>query len=220
MARPVTIKDETIIAAAREVFLERGIGATTAEVAGRAGVSEGSVFKRFKSKGELFRAAMGDRLVEPPFLRNLGARVGKGDVRENLFILGMEIIAFFRELIPLMMMAWSNQAPNGLPSLIAGPNPPPVRVVKVLTGYLEAEMRAGRLRRHDPEVVARSFLGSLHHFAFFELLHRVTGELPLGDETYVRGLIALLFEGIEPQRSPQPGVRPAAPSDAATPKSR
>jgi AcrR family transcriptional regulator len=220
MARPVTIKDETIIAAAREVFLERGIQATTAEVAGRAGVSEGSVFKRFKSKSDLFRAAMGDRLVEPPFLRNLGARVGTGDVRECLFALGMEIIAFFRELIPLMMMAWSNPAPNGLPSLIAGPNPPPVRVVKVLTGYFEAEMRAGRLRRQDPEVVARSFLGSLHHFAFFELLHRADGELPLCDETYVRGLIALLFEGIAPQKIPNPRTPARAPSRAATLKSR
>ena len=38
MARPVSIKDETIIAAARQVFLERGIQATTAEVAQRAGV--------------------------------------------------------------------------------------------------------------------------------------------------------------------------------------
>src|SRR5215467_1285103 len=108
MARPVSIRDETIIEAAREVFLERGIQATTAEVAERAGVSEGSVFKRFKSKSELFRAAMGDKLVEPEFVKGLSAMVGQGDVRENLFNLGMGIVRFFRELIPLMMMAWSN----------------------------------------------------------------------------------------------------------------
>lgn len=201
MARPISIKDETIVAAAREVFLERGIQATTAEVAERAGVSEGSVFKRFRSKTELFRAAMEDRLAEPPFLHNLAARVGKGDVRENLFATGMEIIAFFRTLMPLMMMAWSNPAPNGLPVLIAGPNPPPVRAVKQLAGYFEAEMRAGRLRRHDPEIVARAFVGSLNHFVFFELLHRADGELPLVDETYVRSLVGLLWSGIEP-RSP------------------
>ncbi len=203
MARPVSIKDETIIEAARAVFLERGIQATTAEVAERAGVSEGSVFKRFKSKAELFRVAMGDRLVEPPFLRTLAARVGKGDVRENLFDTGMEMIAFFRELIPLMMMAWSNPAANGLPSHISMPNPPPVRALKQLIGYFEAEMVAGRLRRQDPEVVARAFLGSLHTFVFFELLQRADGDLPFGAETYVRGLVSLLWAGIEP-RSPAP----------------
>ena len=199
MARPVSIKDETIIDAAREVFLERGIQATTAEVAERAGVSEGSVFKRFKSKPELFRAAMGDRLAEPAFLKNLGGRAGQGDLRENLFGLGMEIIAFFRHLMPLMMMAWSNPAPNGLPGPIAGPNPPPVRALKQLSGYFEAEMRVGRVRRQDPEVVARAFLGALHSFVFFELLHNAHGELPMGDETYVRGLVSLLWGGLEPR---------------------
>jgi AcrR family transcriptional regulator len=198
MARPVSIKDETIIDAARAVFLERGIQATTAEVAERAGVSEGSVFKRFKSKVDLFRAAMEDQLNEPIFLRELPGRVGKGEVRDNLVAIGTQIIAFFREAMPLMMMAWSNPAPNGLPCLIAGPNPPPVRAIRQLTGYFEAEMRAGRLRRHDPEIVARAFVGSLNNFVFFELLHRETGELPLAQETYVRGLVNLLWAGVEP----------------------
>lgn len=196
MARPVSIKDETIVAAAREVFLERGIQATTAEVAERAGVSEGSIFKRFKTKTELFRAAMGERIAPPPWLADLSRRVGKGDIDEALFTLGMETIAFFRELIPLMMMAWSNPGPNGLPASISGPNPPPVRALKQMTGYFEAEMRAGRLRKHDPEIVARTFLGGLHHFAFFELLHHEDGALPLAPETYVRGLVSLLRGGM------------------------
>src|SRR3954464_9885793 len=98
MARPVIIKDETILFAARQIFLERGIQATTAEVAERAGVSEGSVFKRFKSKLDLFRAAMEDKLAEPDWTRQLSARLGQGDVEENLFDVGMAILAFFREL--------------------------------------------------------------------------------------------------------------------------
>src|SRR4029079_11007196 len=106
MARPVSIKDETIIEAAKQVFLERGIQATTAEVAERAGVSEGTVFKRFRSKLDLFRAAMEDQLAVPDWTKQLHTRVGKGDPKENLFEMGMRIIAFFRELMPLMMMSW------------------------------------------------------------------------------------------------------------------
>ena len=209
MARPVSIKDETIIEAARQVFLERGIQATTAEVAERAGVSEGSVFKRFKSKTELFHAAMAER--EPAFLSALAGRAGKGDLAENLFALGMEIIAFFRGHMPLMMMAWSNPGPTGLPSLISGPNPPPVRALKSLAGYFEAEMRAGRVRRLDPEIVARSFIGSLNHFVFFELLHRDDGSLPLAAETFVRGLVSLLWEGIRPPPAAKAAGRRAMP---------
>jgi AcrR family transcriptional regulator len=210
MARPVSIKDETILAAAREVFLERGIQATTAEVAARAGVSEGSVFKRFKTKSELFRAAMNDRLAEPSWVNKLAARAGKGEIREQLFEVGMEIVAFFRTLMPVMMMAWSNPAPNGLPSVISGPSPPPIRALRQLTGYFEAEMRAGRVHRQDPEVVARAFVGSLVHFVFFEVLQRAEGDLPLAAETYVRGLVGLLWGGIEPRPAPAPEPRLAS----------
>jgi AcrR family transcriptional regulator len=198
MARPVSIKDETIIAAAREVFLERGIQATTAEVAERAGVSEGSVFKRFKSKLELFRAAMEDKIQDPAWVRELGGRVGRGDVREGMVVLGMEMIAFFRDLMPLMMMSWSNPGPNGLPAAFAGPDPVPVRAIRQLMGYFEAEMRAGRLRRQDPEVVARAFAGALANFVLFDLVHRANGALPAGAEPFIRGLVSVLWTGIEP----------------------
>lgn len=198
MARPVSIKDETIIEAARQVFLERGIKATTAEVAERAGISEGTIFKRYKSKVDLFRAAMGEHLTQPDWTRQLLARVGQGRIEDNLFDIGMGVIAFFRELMPLMMMSWSNPAPNGLPGPLAGPNPPPMRALKLLTGYFEAEMREGRLRRQDAEIVARTFLGGLNNFVFFEVLYRAHNELPLAAETYVRGLVQLLWAGIAP----------------------
>jgi AcrR family transcriptional regulator len=201
MARPVSIKPETIIDAARAVFLERGIQATTAEVAERAGISEGTIFKRYKSKIDLFRAAMCENLVQPNWSVRLAARVGQGSVEENLFEIGMNIIAFFREMMPLMMMAWSNPAPNGLPGPLAGPNPPPMRALKLLTGFFEAEMRAGRLRKHDAEIVARTFLGGLNNYVFFEVLYKANNELPLAAETYVRGLVQLLWAGIAP--SPQ-----------------
>ena len=59
MARPTVIRDEQILDAARIVFLERGVLATTAEVAQRAQVSEGSLFKRFKTKAEQIGRASG-----------------------------------------------------------------------------------------------------------------------------------------------------------------
>lgn len=200
MARPTVIRDETIIEAAREVFLARGIRATTAEVAERAGVSEGSIFKRFKSKVELFRAAMRAQLEEPDFTRTLAERVGKGAIVDNLVDVGLEVVAFFRTITPLMMMAWSNPGPDGIPCLLHEPNPPPLRIIKKLTAFFEAEMRAGRLRRHDPEVAARTFLGALQNFVVFEVIFKSHEELPLPAETFVRGLVNLFWVGIEPTR--------------------
>jgi AcrR family transcriptional regulator len=198
MSRPTVIRDETIIEAAREVFLARGIRATTAEVAERAGVSEGSIFKRFKSKVDLFHAAMAAQLEEPDFLTTLSERVGQGDVRENLCAIGMQVVAFFRAVTPLMMMAWSNPGAESIPCMMSQPNPPPMRTLKKLSAFFEAEIRAGRVRRHDPEIIARMFLGSIHNFVFFEVLLKSQEELPLPAETFIRGLVQTLWVGVEP----------------------
>ena len=74
--RPPSIDSERLLTVAREVFLERGIRATTLEVAERAGVSEGVLFHRFKSKEGLFGAAMEfDQEAAPTRLLTAGDRV-------------------------------------------------------------------------------------------------------------------------------------------------
>jgi AcrR family transcriptional regulator len=197
MPRPKTIRDEVILDAAREVFLEHGFQATTAEVAQRAQVSEGSVFKRFKSKFELFHHAMLPSLESVDWTRGLEARVGKGDLRENLHDIAHQAIAFFRGTMPLMMMSWSNPDPAGPSAIFARieGEPPPVKAIKRVTSYLEAEMRLGRLRRVDPEVLARTFTGGILQFVMFEVMLHVGGMLPLAEATFVRGLVDVLWNG-------------------------
>ncbi|MEU0486769.1 TetR/AcrR family transcriptional regulator [Streptosporangium sp. NPDC006013] len=53
---------ERILAAAEAVFAERGPSASTEEVAARAGVAIGTVFKHFPTKQELLQAIMKDLL--------------------------------------------------------------------------------------------------------------------------------------------------------------
>ena len=191
---------DAVLRAAREVFLARGISATTAEVAERAGISEGTIFHRFKSKAELFRAAMDisadDFAAE--WVQGLEARVGRGDIAAELDDLAHRALAFFRRMMPLMMMSWSNSDSSGLPDKLRVPNSPPLLALKRLTAYFEAEMRRGRLRRHDPEIVARTFLGSITNYALFEIFMTASEELPLPPETFVRGLVQVLWSGIAP----------------------
>ncbi|MEU5690672.1 TetR/AcrR family transcriptional regulator [Actinosynnema sp. NPDC020468] len=56
MARPKTITDERLLAAAAHVIGVRGPGFTVAEVAARAGVAVGTVAGRFGSKSGLLQA--------------------------------------------------------------------------------------------------------------------------------------------------------------------
>ena len=193
MSRPSVITESQILDAARSVFLERGITATTAEVARRAGIAEGSIFKRYRTKVDLFRAAMQPDMDDPEWLKLLTKAAGS-ELRESLVTVGLEAIAFYRQVIPLHMMNWSNAA------CLEGDAPvnsPALRVLKRVTAFFEAEMRAGRLRRHDPEILARVYIGSLSNYVFYETVFKANDELPLAPESFLRGLVNILFTGVE-----------------------
>jgi AcrR family transcriptional regulator len=196
MARPSTITTEQILDAARAVFLESGLRATTAQVARRARVAEGSIFKRFPTKHELFLAAMQPSIQDPEFLHVLEGREGKGDVRQHMVELGTELMGFLRLMLPLLMMSWSHSR-GALPPHLSKPDPPPVRALRHATRYFAAEMRRGRLRRCDPEVLARALFGGVQNYVFHELI-RKGHATPRADRAYVRSLVDLLWPGVAP----------------------
>ncbi len=205
MARPIVIRDEDILDAARAVFLERGVRATALDVARRAGISEGSIFKRFHSKFELFEAAMGPAGEDPPLVDYLPLRVGAEDLEQALVTTAIELAAALRRVLPLLMMAWSNPGPHGTPAVLDGDNPMPVRVLAALRDYFAAEQRLGRIADGDPEVLARTFMGALHNRVIFDVLYRVPDSGPEADERFGRQLVGLLMDGAAPKspaRSP------------------
>lgn len=197
MARLPTITNEQILKAAREVFLAEGFGASTLEIARRAGVSEGSIFKRFSTKEDLFFTAMGIPEI-PAWVGELDALVGQGDLKENLNLLSLQILEFFREIMPRMMVMRSKgsclQVMQGLRE------PPPVRDVRVLTAFFEQEVQLGRLRSCQPEVTAHILLGSLMNYVFAEVMG-VEGSTAIAAPTFVQQLVELLWQGIAPQTS-------------------
>jgi AcrR family transcriptional regulator len=174
--RPPVISTERLLEVARQVFLELGIRATTSEVATRAGIAEGTIFHRFKSKEELFRAAMNfDPDSALRLAQGLAARAGQGELRQTLVEFAERFMEFGRAAMPMMMMSWSNPE-----SLCADRTSERAtryhKVIAALGQYLDAEMKAGRLRRVDSEVVARMLIGSLHHYCMIELFVGASSE--------------------------------------------
>jgi AcrR family transcriptional regulator len=69
--RPPRIREDEILNAARDVFREEGHATTTAKIAERAGVSEGILFYRYKSKEALLAAVIFRETQPPESLRDL-----------------------------------------------------------------------------------------------------------------------------------------------------
>jgi AcrR family transcriptional regulator len=207
MPRPVSIQDDVILRAAREIFLAKGWDATTSEIAAKAGVSHGIIFKRFKTKQALFQSAMqeqsdwGHAIAE---LLNSG--VGRNDVETTLCDVGSIFVQKFLTMIPALMMSWSNKPENVSDAEQAAADgkaraTQALKAVKTIAAYLEAESRRGRIRHTEFEVVAQAFVGALWHHSFLQvMLGGKTG--PAKERRYVKRLVQSLWIGLEPESIP------------------
>lgn len=196
--RPPSIDTERLLEVAREVFLAKGIRATTAEVAEKAGVSEGAIFHRFKSKDEFFRAAMQlDSEEVPPRLTAMVLAIDGLELEEGLVQLARNMLELGRVALPLMMMSWSN------PGACAGPSEkekPAYRLfLEGLIRHFEKQVHAGKLRPMDAEVFARTFVGAIHHYCMTRILMGGSDHLILPEGMFVRGLVDLLLRGGAPE---------------------
>lgn len=199
--RPQSISSETILDAAGAVFRERGHAATTAEIAGRAGVSEGILFHRYKNK-ETLLAAVIHREGEPPLvLREMIARAGRGSLSANIRIIIESVLDSVLRIHPLFELGISSTTPAAFhASMLANPEKPaPVRIVELLSRYLQAEASAGRVRPVDPVCAARAVMGACMEYAHFEHF--------FGSKTdrnsFVRGMVDFVLHGITASDHPK-----------------
>ncbi|MBE9005226.1 TetR/AcrR family transcriptional regulator [Fortiea sp. LEGE XX443] len=167
MARKPKITNQQILEAAREVFLQQGFGGSTVEIAQLAGISEASIFKRFSTKEELFFAAMGlpERSLWMKELENL---CGKGNLKENLILVCLQILEFYSEALPRFMMLRSRG--SALPEPGIRLEQGPVQDVTVLTSFLEREISLNRLRSANAKIVAQILVGTLMNYVLLEQL--------------------------------------------------
>jgi AcrR family transcriptional regulator len=165
MGRPILASNDEILEAARAVFIERGIRSTTAEVAERAGVSEGVIFKRFGSKLGLLRAAVTSMLGSDCVLPKYGTEPFTEASFEEF---GVRVVDHLRLIVPMAMMAWAHLAADGLPEDFSGPAPPMLRATNEVAALFAHQIELGVFRRGDPQVLARMFCGTLWHTAFLE----------------------------------------------------
>ena len=207
MPRPVSIQDDVILRAAREIFLEKGWDATTSEIAAKAGVSHGIIFKRFKTKQALFQSAMQEQSDwAQTVTERLKSSVGREDVETTLVDLGSVYVEKFLLIIPTLMMSWSNK-PETLTeaeqsaALSKSRAERALQGVKMIAAYLEAESRLGRIRQTDFYVVAQAFVGALWHHAFLQVMLGDGESTPAKERRYVKRLVRVIWSGIAPREN-------------------
>lgn len=170
MARPRKYDDELILKAAATVFLEQGASAGTAMIARRAGVSEGILFKRFKTKEALFEAALTADGESNQWRQLLIESAGKSTPRRNLKKAILALFDKLQKLVPKLMVLEGQGRHRPPPS---GAKAPPLEDAAAITAYLKKEVKNGRLKLAHPERHAHEIVGAVVHCTMLRLRHRV-----------------------------------------------
>jgi len=192
MARPRKITNEQILEAARVAIAREGVGVSTAVIARDAGISEGTIFRRYPTKEALFREAL---CTAGKLTVDFESRVGKGHVREQLMGVVLDLLDRMRHKLPPLIALANSLGVHPHELWRERPDHAPVEGIKALARYIDAEMRLGRLAPAHPEVVARVLAGSVHNYLFLEYLGAEDGS-SIAAPSFARGLVDLLWRGL------------------------
>lgn len=196
MARPRLISDEQILEVAHEVFLEQGFSATTAEIARRASVSEGTLFKRFPNKVALFEAAVG--LTDYPLWREeFLSLVRQGSVRENLEQGMLLVLDRAARIVPNIMAVFSRGHDPAHNPMLQQLEHPSQHDVETFAAYLRSEAEVGRVQKVDFDVTALVIVGTLTHYIHREQMMPCKRQPTLDRERFVKGLLDAVWPALE-----------------------
>jgi AcrR family transcriptional regulator len=201
MGRPPKITDDEILAAARQVFLDKGAKASTLDIAERAGISEASIFKRFATKQALFMAAIGISRT-PSWVKELPDKVPTSALKLELTEVCSEMLAFYQDVMPRVLMIMS------LGELLRAQDfvPPPIRDAQLLAKFLERAVVLGHLRPCNAKIVAHTIVGAINNYVATKTL---ASKLPkasileqytsIDPSIFICNLIDTLWSGIAPE---------------------
>jgi AcrR family transcriptional regulator len=190
--------DRAILEATRELIAELGVyGFRTEDVAARAGVGKGAIYRRYRTKDELVTAAIAALVDEEIAVPDTGS------TRADLLILMREAVALYR----------GSAAGRLMPNLIGAMARKPQLAQAVRDGFLASRrgalskvLRRG-VERGDlrPDLDLELALDVLGGPLFYRLL--VTGG-PL-DEQLAEGVTDLILRGFAPDQPPSAKSRKA-----------
>jgi AcrR family transcriptional regulator len=183
-----------IVAAATEVFAERGLEASTAEIADRAGVGEATLFRRFPTKDDLIAAIVATKMEE-------GLALGEECLRETDPWRGVERFLYEMAARSAGDQGVSDAAKDRCIAAVQL-QPQRKRLLDICGELVRRAQRAGVVRA---DVSGQDLI-------FLVAAAGALGELPFPGlrEDLWRRYLGLLLDGLRPQGATK--LRPGAPA--------
>jgi len=193
---------QQILEAARRVFAREGFhGATIQKIAAEASLRSPSlVYWYFKDKKELFQAMVEELMPVLGHLPKLWERID-APPEEMLPLIARAYLSTFdnpeaRHLFRIFLL----EAPR-VPETANNVAEKMVLVLNFIISYLEHQIDSGRLRPHDTQSSARSFIGA---FVIYIVAREIFLPLRAGlpdQELYAQEVVNIFLRGLAPEPS-------------------
>jgi AcrR family transcriptional regulator len=203
---------ETILEAARRIIDERGLqAATTRNIAELAGCAEGTIYRHFEDKHELFLELFAGSA--PEFLdlvHDLPSYAGGPPVEETLTRVGLAALSFYRAVLPFVgggIVDPELRAQQRMRFSLSERGP--LHVFELLERYLAAERTLGRLGSSGSDAgAARALLGAAFGRAYLDVwLGEEAMSREPSDDGYISAVVGTLIHGLQlPVAGDQPLV--------------
>jgi TetR/AcrR family transcriptional regulator, mexJK operon transcriptional repressor len=197
------LRIERLLDITTEVFLKNGYESTSVgAIAKLAGASKQTLYSRYHSKADLFKAMM-LRMSEGPLKRVGSALFSNRPLVEVLETFALEIVNLMLEPDHARFQHMAIAHLNSFPELTRmawelGPK----RGLEMLTDYLRSQMEQGVLAAGDPAMAARIFF-ALCQGPFFSYSQMGIRPLPTSEErhAYVREALRVFLSAHAPMES-------------------
>src|SRR5262245_8094489 len=191
-------KRQEILKSAMELFAKNGFrGTTTRDLAAQAGVNEAIIFRHFNTKQELYRAILEEKVNQSrdSHYAELERLAEAGDDRKFLETLGHKFLdrhendSTFMRLLLFSALEGHELSEMFLAS-IAGRDP--------LATYFERRIAQGAVRKMDPHLAARAFIGM---FVCYVQMQEIFGQKrtqTFDRNEVVHTFVSLFLAGMKP----------------------
>lgn len=194
---------EQILQTAVSLFSQRGFsGTTTKEIARAAGVSEAMVFRHFATKSELYEAILSDKAchdgVRFPWDENpvLLAAIESEDDFAVFYNIALNALTKqqsdegFMRLLFYSALEEHELAERFFDEFVA-------RLYVFIGGYIEKRQKRGAMRKINPRIVVRAFLGMLIHHSINNILWDKNRRiLNITNEEAAKNFAEILLNGV------------------------
>lgn len=195
MGRLKIITDEEMLKGARECFLKFGPSVSTAQIARYIGVSQATIFKRYKTKNHLVFSALTGPEDSEWFLK-IENGPDDSDIRKQLSEIMTSLSTKMEKMTPQMsMLRASGLDPHKM--FTHKGHPPPVRLIKALSGWFSRAQKKGLIRKVNPLSLSFMIVGAMHSRPFIQ--HLAADEsVKIGSRAHVNAVVNTLLDGILP----------------------